>query len=244
MSNMPKYIEISHMIDEDIQNGVYQINDFLPNEKDLEKKYDASRTTIRKAVLLLKDRGIVDVKQGRGTKVCDVQTTQVFNKVTSFTETLKRKGYDVRPKDMTIEVIDADEKLSSELELTPGDKVAVVHRLQLADGEPVAIMTNYIPYSMAPGIEKYENEFTALYQFLEKTYGITVESTQDRINATNASFLEAQALNVRPREAIINVRRICYNKEIPVTVDYLNIIGSKYVVEINTRERQKYEYKE
>ena len=240
MGNMPKYIEVSHKIENDIQSGIYHVKDFLPNEKELGKKYNVSRTTVRKAIILLKNQGIVDVTQGRGTQVCTRQTTQEYNKVTSFTETLKRQGYEVNTRSMSIEIIEADEQLSGELEVSPGHKLACVHRLQYADDNPVAIMTNYLPYNMVSGIEQYENKFVALYQFIEKTYGIKVDSTQDRINASNSTFLEAQALHVKPGEALINVRRICYNKEVPVSVDYLNIIGSKYVVEIKTRERLKF----
>lgn len=239
MANMPKYIEIYRMIKADIQNGVYQINDFLPNEGDLEKKYDVSRTTVRNAIDMLKNEGIVDVMQGRGTQVSRKQTTQAYNKVTSFTETLKKQGFEVTNKNMSIQIIDADDQLSDELEISPGDKVAMVQRLQLADDEPIAIMTNYMPYRFVPEIEKYEGTFIALYQFIEKTYNISVENTQDKITASNSTFLEAQTLNIKPGEALINVRRICYSKGIPVSVDFLNIIGSKYTVELTTRERLK-----
>lgn len=239
MGSTPKYIEIYHMIKDDIQNNVYHVNDFLPNERDLEKKYNVSRTTVRKSIEMLKNHGIVDVKQGRGTQIRNTKTVQEYNKVTSFTETLKRNGFEVVTKNMSIEVIEADECLSEDLELEIGDKIARVNRLQHANGDPIAIMTNYMPYHMVKGIENHENEFTALYQFIEKTYGVTVESTHDRITASNATFLEAQALNIKAGEALINVRRICYSKGVPVSIDALNIVGSKYAVELSTRERLK-----
>ena len=42
-------------------------------------------------------------------------------------------------------------------------------------------MENYIEYAKVPGIEAYENQFVALYQFLEEKFGLQIDETRDRI---------------------------------------------------------------
>ena len=63
---------------------------------------------------------------------------QNYNKVTSVTESLMKKGYRVTTSDMMIDIISADEQLADELEIPEGTGVARIQRLQLADEEPAA----------------------------------------------------------------------------------------------------------
>ena len=98
MTNKPIYIKIYDKIKSAIKGGTYPPGSFLPTEQELETLYQVSRTTIRKAVKLLSDEGILSVRQGCGTMVMDTRTTQNYNQVTSLPEKdwlrLLETGYD------------------------------------------------------------------------------------------------------------------------------------------------------
>lgn len=81
----------------------------------METLYQVSRTTIRKAVKLLSDEGILSVRQGCGTMVMDIRTTQNYNQVTSVTESLRKRGYDVTTGSMMIDVIPASRDIAADL---------------------------------------------------------------------------------------------------------------------------------
>ena len=89
MTNKPIYIKIYDKLKSAIKGGTYPPGSFLPTEQELETLYQVSRTTIRKAVKLLSDEGILSVRQGCGTMVMDIRTTQNYNQVTSVTESLR-----------------------------------------------------------------------------------------------------------------------------------------------------------
>lgn len=237
--NEPAYIKVYHGLKSEIQKGVYPVNSFLPKESELEAIFGVSRTTIRKAVKLLSQEKMVEVRQGSGTRVCDYKAKQDYNRVTSVTESLQKRGYTVTTGSMMIDVIEAAGKLADELEITPNTKIARVQRLQLADESPITLMENYVPYSLVPDIESYQGKFTAFYQLLEAAYGIVIDSTKDRISAASATFMEAQTLNIKPKDALLVVHRICYQKDKPVCVDHVRIIGSQYEVEICGKGRSK-----
>lgn len=239
IKNEPAYVRVYRELKSEIQKGTYPTNSFLPKESELEIIYGVSRTTVRKAIKLLSDERIIEVRQGCGTRVCSQKAKQDYNKVTSVTESLRKKGYTVTTGSMLIDMVEADGEVAESLEILPGTQIARVQRLQLADGDPVTLMENYIPYSLVPGIEAYENKFVALYQFLEETYGIMIDSTRDRIFAVSASFMEAQVLNIRPRDALLVVQRTCYKNGSPVCMDHVRIIGSRYEVEICGQGRSK-----
>ena len=203
MTNKPIYIKIYDKLKSAIKGGTYPPGSFLPTEQELETLYQVSRTTIRKAVKLLSDEGILSVRQGCGTMVMDIRTTQNYNQVTSVTESLRKRGYDVTTGSMMIDVIPASRDIAADLFIPEGTPVARIQRLQLADGRPVTLMENYIEYAKVPGIEQHSGHFVALYQFLEETYGLIIDATRDRISAKSADFLEARVLEIEPKTALL-----------------------------------------
>lgn len=239
MRKVPAYMAVHDLIKKRIQDGTYPVLELLPTEPELEKIYKVSRTTIRSAMELLKEEGFVEVKQGRGTMVLDQRTIQDLNKVTSVTESLRRKGYDVRTKSMYIDIIPASDKLLKELNLSTEDSITRVQRIQLIDENPIAIMRNYIPTSLVPGLLQFTNKFSGLYQFLEEHYELQIDSAHDKIFAKSADFAESEMLNVPPGTALLCIRRICYQDGNPVCVDDVCIIGDQYELAISTNGRYK-----
>ena len=239
MTNKPIYIIIYDKLKSAIKGGTYPPGSFLPTEQELETLYQVSRTTIRRAVKLLSDEGILSVRQGCGTMVMDIRTTQNYNQVTSVTESLRKRGYYVTTGSMMIDVIPASRDIAADLFIPEGTPVARIQRLQLADGRPVTLMENYIEYAKVPGIEQHSGHFVALYQFLEETYGLIIDATRDRISAKSADFLEARVLEIEPKTALLVIRRISYYQDKPVSIDHVRIIGSQYEAEISGKGRSK-----
>lgn len=231
MGKSPAYMAMHDLLKNDIRNGKYMVGEFLPTESELEKLFNVSRTTVRRAMEELAADGLVEVKQGRGTMVLDFKTKQDLNKVTSVTESLRRKGYTVKTKSMYIDTVAATDKLSKELQVSPGNLLARVQRIQTANDRPIAIMKNYIHYDRVPGIEQYTNGFSALYQFLEDQYHILIDSAKDTISAKSSDFAESEMLGVKPGTALLCIRRICYYDHSPVCLDEVSILGDQYELE-------------
>ncbi|ERI89874.1 UbiC transcription regulator-associated domain protein [Clostridiales bacterium oral taxon 876 str. F0540] len=239
MSKLPVYMVMHDALKEDIQRGKYLVGELLPTEPELEKIFNVSRTTVRRAMELLRQEGIVEIKQGKGTSVVDFRAKQDLNKVTSVTESLRRKGYIVRTKSMYIDTIPASEKLAEELQVDVGKLIARVQRIQLANERPIVIMKNYIPYDKVSGIEEYTDKFSGLYEFLEKQYNIEITNASDKIYAKSADFTESEMLNVPPKTALLCIRRICYNHDKPVCVDQISVLADHYELEVSMSGRYK-----
>ena len=142
MKNAPAYVKVYSRLKNEINKGTYPVGEILPKECELEKIYQVSRTTVRNAVKMLVQEGLVEVRQGSGTRVLNHKAIQNYNKVTSVTESLMKKGYRVTTSDMMIDIISADKQLADELEIPEGTSVARIQRLQLADEEPGTLMEN------------------------------------------------------------------------------------------------------
>src|SRR5580704_8765269 len=64
-----KYQQIADRLRDQITRGMLEPEDRLPSEPDLVRQYDASRNTVRLALALLTNQGLVVTRQGLGTFV-------------------------------------------------------------------------------------------------------------------------------------------------------------------------------
>ena len=239
MERSPAYIKIYEILKRQIIDGEYQVGELLPPEPELEKRFHVSRTTIRRAVEMLSQEGYLKAKQGRGTQVLDFKHKRRRNLVTSISETLRQKGFDVRPSSMQIDLIQAGEQIAQDLEISPGERIVRIQRIQFANNQPIAIMHNHLLPDLVPGIEGYLNKFTSLYRFLETRYNIAIDSSWDRISAKNADLMEARMLQVPVGTALLFMKCVCYQEGRPVCADRLSIVGDRYELDITMNGRYR-----
>lgn len=235
----PAYVRMYDALKKDIFNGEYGVGDYIPSEPELEKRFGVSRTTVRKAVDLLSREGFLSAKQGQGTRVLDYKTSQNLNTVSSFSETLRKKGYEVTSQGMQIDLAQASHSVAEHLGVEDGQKVVRIQRIQLADGKPIAIMRNFILPEKVPGIEKYVGKFSSLYKFLEERYSLNIDEARDSIFARCADFGESAMLQIDIGSAILCMRRATYYHGEPVTADSISIVGDKYEIDINMKGREE-----
>jgi len=232
------YKKVYSTLKQEIREGKYEAGKLLPPEHFLESRFDVSRTTVRRALELLARDGFVDSRQGRGTTVLDFTTVQRLNALTSMTETLISKGYDVKTKGMHIDHIEASAKVAKALMIKEGDVVIRIQRVQCANDQPIAIMTNYLLEEIVPGLEAHCGGFTSLYGFLESQYHLVLTSAVEQLSASVADFSESQILGVPVGWALLISTRITYSDNKPVEYAHTRILGDKYRYAIHLEGRQ------
>ena len=121
--SIPRYQWVYNSLKTQIEVGDYKVGDLLPPEPDLQKKFQVSRTTVRKAVEMLAQQGFLYTRQGRGTEVLDFKATQKLQYVTSFSETLREQGFTVAQTGISVDFVPAPRHIASDLKLDPGDRL-------------------------------------------------------------------------------------------------------------------------
>lgn len=237
MAIIPLYKEMYQSIKKKIEDELYKKGTLLPTEEQLRMEYNASRTTVRRAIALLQEEGLIKVQQGYGTEVIRSRTAQPLDDISSVSQSLCRSGYAVGVQNMCMKRILADSILAAELQIAPGEPVILIRRIQTADGIPITIAKNYIPEKLVPDLAEEKECIISLYQYLKAHYGIRITKISDRLSACNASAKEAEELMVEPKSALIIVRRVCYQDSVPFEVDYVKIVASKYEYKNEFEER-------
>lgn len=71
------YEEIANQIKEQLVSGVLKPGDKLPSTKELTERYAVGRSTVREALSALKAWGFIDIRQGEGCYVKEVNVSEV-----------------------------------------------------------------------------------------------------------------------------------------------------------------------
>ena len=137
-SNSPIYMKLAHRLRQQIVDGEIGAGEALPSERDLCDITGASRVTVRKAIELLIEEGLLSRRQGSGTYVTPrIQAPGSY--LSSFSEDAEARGEATDIIWVMKIVADASEEEIRLLELPEGAKVARLSRVRMAQGEPLAI---------------------------------------------------------------------------------------------------------
>jgi len=158
----PKYQDIADRLRTQINNGGLAPGQRLPSEPDLAAEYDASRNTVRLAIALLINQGLVISRQGLGTFV--VEQTKPFTALLSrIKETppeqhasqsmpvISPAADETEMVRLIVETAPASPSVAEKFGIAPGDPV-VVRRSQYFIGDvPWQLINSYYPSYLAKG---------------------------------------------------------------------------------------------
>jgi GntR family transcriptional regulator, phosphonate transport system regulatory protein len=117
----------------------------LPTEPELAARFGVNRHTIRRAIGMLADKGLVRVEQGRGTFVAGGHIDYLLGRRTRFSTNLQREGREPGHRLIGTRQGPADAATARDLGLAPGAPVIEIETLGRADGMPVSYALHWFP---------------------------------------------------------------------------------------------------
>ncbi len=235
-SPIPKYKRLAKNLEEKfISPGA--AHDILPTERELQKNYGVSRDTVRRALALLAQRGLIYNIQGSGSYIADRGTIRKVPRLTSFTEDMTMRGSKPASTTISCVMIAAPINIARDLAIEPGAQVLRIIRLRKADGAPMAYeRAHFLPQSFAHVEPKPSG---SLDEQLARN-GYRIMTAEQRISATNLTAEEARALAVPTNTAALKVERLGfteYGLAVESTQTFYRADRYDYVLKIN-REGQ------
>lgn len=168
----------------------------LPSESELIGRYHVSRNTVRQAIKLLEQQGYVISRRGKGTFVAPVGNRYQLMHLVSFSEDMRRRGLKADTRLLGLAEIVPLEKIANGLQLQPGQTVYEIHRLRLADGEPMALSTAYVPCALVPGLTADMVASGSLFELLQDRLGMRLGYSDRSIRPVVADASQAELLQV------------------------------------------------
>lgn len=236
---IPLHEQLRKQLTQAIYDGELKVGSKMPTEEELCEKYNISRTVVRQAYTALINSDLCVRERGKGTfvRVPDVVDSLVSTSF-NFTEEMLKKGYSPKTKQLSIDIIDYDKEIYSELNLEKNEKVWRLVRIRYVNDAPFIYMENYLPYKYFTDLDKLNFNRVSLYDSLEKEYGMTVVRAGRKVSAVNASKKYAEILGCKANTALMNIENTGYTDSGAI-VDYCieKYEGSKHPLEFEIYKR-------
>lgn len=212
-SKIPYYIQIRDRIRKQITTGVFAPGHRLPSESELASLFGVSRMTVRQGISELLAEGLLHRQHGVGTFVSQINIAANYTRLTGFTQDALDQGKDPASLLLGIENIPAPERVAKALALNEGHLVVHLERLRMADGQPVAIQSSYVPEEICPpNMPSYDWSNQSLFELLERN-GLHLKRAIETIGALIADQDQANILEIDPGSAILYIERITFGED-------------------------------
>lgn len=207
-SPVPLYLQLARQLEAAIADGVLPAGELIETEVVLSERLGMSRPTTRQALQELVDKGLLVRRRGVGTQVVRTGVKRPV-RLSSLYDDLLATGKAPETTVLLHETLPADTRIAEKLSVADGTPVVHLRRQRRADGEPLALMENWLPADLAPWTSE-EIEGTGLYALLRQG-GVRICVATQRIGARTATAAEARLLGERRGAALLTMERIGFD---------------------------------
>jgi GntR family transcriptional regulator len=222
------YYQLKEIIINKIKSKEWAVDIRIPTERQLCDIYKVSRITVRQALAEIEREGFLYRKQGKGTFVTIPKLEQRLSSFYSFSEEISKMGFLPGSKMLNFSTSKADDILAKNLNIGAGSAVYIIKRLRLADNEPFAFETSYMPYDMLKELSEDDITSQGLYNTLKHKYDINPDEAVETFEAVIINSEDAQSLNVKKNSPGLLLERFTYAGGKPVEYCRSIIRGDRY----------------
>ncbi|MGV0326004.1 GntR family transcriptional regulator [Corynebacterium confusum] len=213
-ASLPTYQRIADELRRAIERGQLRPGDRLPAERALVVKYAVSRITVRHALQVLEQDGLVERRRGRGggTFVTTIPPLVQLNRLGGFLPQLRARGMSVTSQVLRRELILAPERVRQPLSLDPGSFAFQVVRLRSVDGTPLLLENSFFPVTVFPDLLDHDLE-GSLYELLGQHYGHPPAAKTEVVLPHDPNRTERELLKVPAGHLLLRIKRTALDAE-------------------------------
>ena len=224
-SHLSLHYQLRQILLDKLHSGAWPVGSRIPTEAELSEDYQVSRSTVRQALRELELSGLICRKQGKGTFVTRPKIEQRLTHFYSFSEEIKRMGYSVSTQVLGFDrTAGLDPCFGQDTE----NEYFRIHRLRLADNEPFAIETSYVPCALFAELTRDMVEKTGLYAAMQQCGSLVPDAAAEAFTAVALKTKDAQLLHTRAQAPALRLKRTTYAQEQVVEYCLSMIRGDRY----------------
>ncbi|MBW1709188.1 MAG: GntR family transcriptional regulator [Deltaproteobacteria bacterium] len=207
---IPLYHQLERIVRKRILSGKISPSEALPTDYQLCKEFGVSRITVRQALKILEDDGLIMREQGRGTFVTDQRPDKFFYEMSGSLEKSFgfREAYKIELTSKKL--VKADKQTADDLGIEAGEKVYLIEGVQALskDEKHFQFLQAYVPKDAGVRIDLGELEHPSFRPTLEKASLETAVQFNQVIFATAATKKIAPVMNLKPGHPLLVNRNI------------------------------------
>lgn len=208
----PAYVQLVNIIRKHIASGAFLPGSKLPSESALRKKYGVSPMTVRRAINILIEKGIVDTIQGKGTfvKAMDLGNFAFqLNELQSIFSDREKTSI----KLLKVNLAFADDQIASKLGISKGDRIINIRRLISNNDEPIILNVENLLYDPLRPLVESEMEVTNLGGLLTGNGKTDLKKGEFTIEAAMLHEEESKVLDAPPLAPAVRLEHVFFDFE-------------------------------
>lgn len=187
------YVNIAKDLTRKILNDDFKTKKKLPSEIDLAKMYDTSKMTIRKALQILIDSGVIFAIPKSGYYINSYDDIKKFNSLAGNSFTFLNAGEKTKSNVIEFRLIKASEMIKSKFR-EDIKQVFEVKRMRYLKGKLISLEHIYLSADLFPSF-KQEVAENSIYEFISQQ-GFTIATN---IKTLRASFSPNEYVEHEPK---------------------------------------------
>ena len=195
MEKYSLYQQLADSLRDKIYEGKYAFGDKLPSERSLAEKFGISHLTVRKALAILEEEGMILRVQGKGTFVRAQKYSIDMQHMDGFSSMFGQQGITITNKVLYSGVREAGFKYSRIFGIPREESVFELIRLRQNGEDPVALEYNILPTKRVPHVEEYDYSLYSLWDVYRQA-GIQLVEENQKLEIVKVFNPQADLLNV------------------------------------------------
>jgi GntR family transcriptional regulator len=232
-SGPPLYRQLADDLRSRILDGEFTPDEPIPTEAQLSEGYRTSRITVRHALDLLEQEGLVHREQGRGSFIRPRAIAVGPRRLTSFTQELRERGVRQGSVLLSVGVVPAPD--GAPLDLGRSVDCVRVERVRRADDRPIAHQVTWIPAELGEGIDDQLAAHGSLYAFLQERHGMEIDSADETYRVGGVDVGAAALLDLVPGAPVFIVERVGFARARRVEWTRSVVRGEDYEVHVHLK---------
>ncbi|WP_219912618.1 GntR family transcriptional regulator [Bombilactobacillus bombi] len=222
------YEQLANTIRKNIQDNIYKRGEQIPSEMEFHKTTGLSRSTIRKALNILTEEGLLTKVHGKGTFVSKTQRIeQNKSSFLSFTDNVERMGKTMTTKMVNAQITTSNKEQENFFNLPHQQKLIKITRIRYIDLNPICVET--IWFTQLYKSLLHENLNGSLYSLLKNKYNVLPTIGKKVFGMSYADQNEASFLNVPSGSALMLIENyVNDSNNRPLHITYQVIRGDKF----------------
>jgi GntR family transcriptional regulator len=206
--------EVRRTLAEQIGSGQLRPGQRLGAERALAADLGVSRATLRQALAVLEEGGLVRRIPGRGggTFVAKGKIERDLSRIVGVPGLLRSQGVVAGTRVVSARLAEADDVTAQELRARPGELIVDLVRIRLADGSPFSLEHAKFPAQRFPGLLELPLG-GSVYELIEEHFGVRPAEATERIEVVLASADEAAILDIEPGAPLMAITRTTTDSE-------------------------------
>lgn len=234
-ARMPKYVSIYRDLKAAISAGDLVPGEPLPSQRELSEGFGVTLMTLRQALTLLSEDGLVNTEHGRGTFVTHSSYRLPLGPLGSFAEEMQRSGGRLRTEVLDYTRTRAPAPVVSRLSLNSEFAFRLV-RLRHIDDRPLLLQTSYLPLPLGRRLNVGQLADRSLYAVLDEDLDVRVSRAAESIQAISLAADDAETLQRSVSQPALLSNRLTYTDgDRPILDDRAIMPGDSVVISAERR---------